>query len=208
MMTAQRRKPPGLISAWRAAGLALTPKQARFVEEYQVDLNGTQAALRAGYSHKTADQQASRLLTNVKVQEALQAAITARSQRTEIKADWVIGELAKIDLQGVSAAPEGCQLQPRRGAPEDAGGSPHLTRPNLAPLPSAAIPRSSPGRGGVGGGQGIVDGVISCTQTNSAAIRLISHKIPLFGRKNSAVRQRSGITSEWLTTLRLARLGR
>jgi hypothetical protein len=45
----------------------LTPKQARFCLEYIKDGNGTQAAIRAGYSEKTADQQASRLLTNVKV---------------------------------------------------------------------------------------------------------------------------------------------
>src|SRR5262249_53478937 len=48
----------------------LTPKQERFVQEYLVDLNATQAAIRAGYSKKTATEQASRLLTNVKVSEA------------------------------------------------------------------------------------------------------------------------------------------
>lgn len=46
----------------------LTPKQSRFIDEYMIDLNGTQAAIRAGYSKKTAEQQASRLLSNVKVQ--------------------------------------------------------------------------------------------------------------------------------------------
>ena len=45
----------------------LGPKIGRFVDEYQVDLNGTQAAIRAGYSERTAAQQASRLLRNVKV---------------------------------------------------------------------------------------------------------------------------------------------
>jgi hypothetical protein len=43
----------------------LTPKQARFVQEYLIDLNATQAAIRVGYSKKTATEQASRLLTNV-----------------------------------------------------------------------------------------------------------------------------------------------
>ena len=49
--------------------MALTPKQKRFCEEYLIDLNATQAAIRAGYSLKTAEQTASRLLRNVKVQE-------------------------------------------------------------------------------------------------------------------------------------------
>ena len=54
----------------------LTPKQQRFVEEYLIDLNATQAAIRAGYSEKTAQEQSSRLLSNVMVQEAVQKAKT------------------------------------------------------------------------------------------------------------------------------------
>ena len=49
--------------------MALTDKQKRFCEEYLIDLNATQAAIRAGYSPKTAEQTASRLLRNVNVQE-------------------------------------------------------------------------------------------------------------------------------------------
>lgn len=75
--------------------VALTPKQARFVQEYLLDLNQTQAAIRAGYSEKTAAEQASRLLTNVKVAEAIQAAMKARSERTQIDADWVLKRLAR-----------------------------------------------------------------------------------------------------------------
>lgn len=73
----------------------LTPKQIRFVQEYLIDLNQTQAAIRAGYSEKTAAEQASRLLTNVNVSEAVQAAMKARSERTEIDADWVLKRLAR-----------------------------------------------------------------------------------------------------------------
>lgn len=75
--------------------MALTAKQQRFVAEYLIDLNATQAAIRAGYSEKTAAEQASRLLTNVKVGEAIQAAMKARSERTEINADWVLKRLAR-----------------------------------------------------------------------------------------------------------------
>lgn len=75
--------------------MALTAKQQRFVAEYLIDLNQTQAAIRAGYSGKTAAEQASRLLTNVKVAEAIQAAMKARSERTQIDADWVLKRLAR-----------------------------------------------------------------------------------------------------------------
>lgn len=75
--------------------MALTAKQQRFVAEYLIDLNQTQAAIRAGYSEKTAAEQASRLLTNVKVAEAIQAEMKARSERTQIDADWVLKRLAR-----------------------------------------------------------------------------------------------------------------
>lgn len=51
----------------------MTPRQQKFVQEYLIDLNAKQAAIRAGYSPKTAQEQASRLLSNVKVQNAIAA---------------------------------------------------------------------------------------------------------------------------------------
>ena len=74
----------------------LTPKQKAFVQEYLIDLNATQAAIRAGYSQKTADVQGVRLLGNVKVQSALNEAMKNREIRTEITQDKVLKELAKI----------------------------------------------------------------------------------------------------------------
>ncbi len=74
----------------------LTEKQQRFVAEYLIDLNGTQAAIRAGYSAKTADVQASRMLGNVKVQQAISEAMAERSKRTGVNQDRVVLELAKI----------------------------------------------------------------------------------------------------------------
>jgi phage terminase small subunit len=74
----------------------LTSRQSRFVEEYLIDLNGKQAAVRAGYSAKSAEVQASRLLRNTAVQAALGEAMQARSQRTEVTADRVVAELAKL----------------------------------------------------------------------------------------------------------------
>jgi phage terminase small subunit len=68
----------------------ITPKQKRFVEEYLVDLNATQAAIRAGYSARTAEQQGPRLLGNVEIAAAVQTAQEARSQRLRLTQDDVL----------------------------------------------------------------------------------------------------------------------
>lgn len=75
---------------------SLTPKQARFVEEYIVDLNATQAATRAGYSAKTAEYIGYQLLQKTPVQAAIQAAQRERSARTGVTADRVVKEIARI----------------------------------------------------------------------------------------------------------------
>lgn len=74
----------------------LTEKQQRFVDEYLIDLNATQAAIRAGYSAKTADVQGSRMLGNVKVQQAISEAMAERSKRTGVNQDRVVFELSRI----------------------------------------------------------------------------------------------------------------
>lgn len=74
----------------------LSEQRQRFVDEYLIDLNGTQAAIRAGYSSKTAQEQASRLLSNVMVQQAISVAMAERSKRTGVNQDRVVLELAKI----------------------------------------------------------------------------------------------------------------
>lgn len=68
----------------------LTPKQQIFVKEYLVDLNGTQAAIRAGYSERTANEQAARLLAKVSVQQAVQEAMQERSEITGITSNYVL----------------------------------------------------------------------------------------------------------------------
>jgi hypothetical protein len=84
--------------------MALTAKQRRFVDEYLVDLNATQAAIRAGYSAKTAYSQAERLLRNVEVAEATAAGKAARSIRTGVAQDDVIaGLLAEARRTGEGA---------------------------------------------------------------------------------------------------------
>ena len=68
----------------------LTPKQRRFVDEYLVDLNATQAAVRAGYSARTANEQGARLLANVGIATAIQTAQEARSERLQLSQDDVL----------------------------------------------------------------------------------------------------------------------
>ena len=71
----------------------MTPKQAAFVSEYMIDHNGTQAAIRAGYSKRTARQQAVELLASGEVQQAIKVAETAAQLRNSITLDDLLSEL-------------------------------------------------------------------------------------------------------------------
>lgn len=74
----------------------LNARQKRFVREYLIDLNATQAARRAGFSAKTAKQQGSRLLTNVDVQEAIAAGTREKDFGAEITRERILKELARV----------------------------------------------------------------------------------------------------------------
>lgn len=98
----------------------LTKKQRLFVREYLVDLNATQAAIRAGYSAKTAHSAGPRMLTNVGVQAAIQEAMGKRAEKLELSADTVLRELARVALADVGQAyDENGQLKPFSEMPED-----------------------------------------------------------------------------------------
>ena len=79
----------------------LTPRQSMFVKEYLVDLNGTQAAIRSGYSPRTANEQAARLLANVNISDAVASGMAKRAAKVEINADYVLARLAEIDRMDV-----------------------------------------------------------------------------------------------------------
>lgn len=74
----------------------MTNRQRTFVSEYMIDLNATQAAIRAGYSPRTANEQSTRLLANVHVADAVARAKADRAKRTGITADRVLRELAAV----------------------------------------------------------------------------------------------------------------
>jgi len=101
----------------------LTARQARFVDEYLVDLNATQAAIRAGYSARTANRTGSENLTKPDVAAAVQAALVRRSERTQITADKVLADIERIKQDAMqeagggmvnhAAALKACELQGR-----------------------------------------------------------------------------------------------
>ena len=74
----------------------LTPKQAAFVREYLIDLNATQAAIRAGYSANTANEQGSRLLTNVSVHSLIQKAMNERAETVGLTAADVLRDINAV----------------------------------------------------------------------------------------------------------------
>lgn len=79
----------------------LPAKQQMFIKEYLIDLNATQAAIRAGYSKKTAGQIGDEILKKPEIARAIQKAMDERSKRTEITADAVLQELAKLGFSNI-----------------------------------------------------------------------------------------------------------
>ncbi|MCG8709258.1 terminase small subunit [Brenneria sp. 4F2] len=79
----------------------LTDKQELFAREFIVDLNATQAAIRAGYSAKTAQEQSSRLLSNVMVQARVSELKAERAEQVGIDAAYVLKRLVEIDQMDV-----------------------------------------------------------------------------------------------------------
>lgn len=80
----------------------LTAKQNRFVEEYLIDLNATQAAIRAGYSPATAKEIGCENLTKPNISDEIAKAMAERSKRTGINQDRVLTELAKIGFANIT----------------------------------------------------------------------------------------------------------
>ena len=97
----------------------MTEKQKRFVEEYLIDLNAKQAAIRAGYSVKNADKIGSELLGKTGVRQAVSEAIAERSRRTGVNQDRVVRELARIAFSNFSDIVDPDTARIRKDATED-----------------------------------------------------------------------------------------
>lgn len=83
-------------------GEKLTDKQQRFCDEYLVDFNGTQAAIRAGYSKNTANEQAARLLANVSIQGQIKSKQNKVANKLEITVERVLQEYARIAFSDIT----------------------------------------------------------------------------------------------------------
>jgi phage terminase small subunit len=83
----------------------LTDKQKIFVAEYLIDKNATQAAIRAGYSAKTANEQGSRLLTNVSIRSEIDKRIEQVSKRAAITAERILERLDAVAERCMQAEP-------------------------------------------------------------------------------------------------------
>jgi phage terminase small subunit len=88
-----------------SAYLALSPKRQRFVDEYIVDCNGTQAAIRAGYSAKSAQEQAAQLLSILIVKQAIEEKLAVIRKENELTVDYVIDRAKKIIERCMQAEP-------------------------------------------------------------------------------------------------------
>lgn len=100
----------------------MNDKQQRFVAEYLIDLNATQAAIRAGYSAKTAKQIGSRLLTVVDVQAAIEAGKAKQLDKAELSAVRVLEEYRRLALSDVTALfdPETGKFKSMKDMPAEA----------------------------------------------------------------------------------------
>ncbi|WP_151711241.1 terminase small subunit [Acinetobacter junii] len=97
----------------------LTPKQQRFVEEYLIDLNATQAAIRAGYSENTAKEIGSENLTKPNIARAIAEAQAKREERTKIDADYVLKRLVEIDqMDALDIMDENLNMKPLKEWPK------------------------------------------------------------------------------------------
>lgn len=103
------------------AGTPLTPKQQAFVREYLIDLNATAAYKRAGYKcdGKAATAASARMLANVSIQAAIQAATTKRAERVEVKADDVLREWLRLALSDIGHVMDFTGTDPRLRAAKD-----------------------------------------------------------------------------------------
>ncbi len=97
--------------------MKLPPKQQLFIKEYLIDLNATQAAIKAGYSKKTARSAGQRLLTKVDISDAIQKGMDKRGEKIDIDAEYVLTKIKDAvercsaeDTYEANALLRGCEL--------------------------------------------------------------------------------------------------
>ena len=101
----------------------LTPKQQRFIDEYLIDLNATQAAIRAGYSPRTARAIACENLAKPDIQEAIAEAKQARAEATKINAEWVLHQAVELYRRCMREVKPALHPKSRRQLQDDEGNA-------------------------------------------------------------------------------------
>ncbi len=99
----------------------LTPKQQRFIDEYLIDLNATQAAIRAGYSPRTARAIACENLAKPNIQVAISEAKRERSEATKINAEWVLKQAVELHQRCMQEIKPALHPKSRRQLKDDSG---------------------------------------------------------------------------------------
>ncbi|WP_395598594.1 terminase small subunit [Pseudomonas sp. A1437] len=123
--------------------MALTAKQQRFVDEYLIDLNATQAAIRAGYSARTARSISNENLTKPDIQLAIEKGMKARSSRVEITQDMVLKELAKIGFSDIRKVVRWGETQVRMVEDEEGNAEDMVPYHGLALIDSTEVDDST-----------------------------------------------------------------
>jgi phage terminase small subunit len=104
--------------------MKLTPKQEKFCHEYLVDMNGTQAAIRAGYSVKTANEQASALLAKLNIQQRIKQLSAPIIKKLDVSKERLINELARIGFSDLRNYFNGNgELKPIKDLDDDAAAA-------------------------------------------------------------------------------------
>jgi phage terminase small subunit len=153
-------------------GSSFTPRQQRFVGEYIKDLNATQAAIRAGYSARSANELGTRLLAKPHVRAAVEAAKRQRADRVKVQADDVVRELMLLATADVSQAfDEQGRLKPLKDIPEQ-------VRRSICVL-EAKI-ESGGARGTAGGAKAYSGQVATLRWDKMRAIELLGKHLRLF----------------------------
>ena len=125
----------------------LTSKRVRFIEEYLIDSNATQAAVRAGYSPKTAYSQGQRLLKNVEVAAAIEFARAVLTERTGLSAEWAIRKLAQNGLDALELHDHGPANRAFELVGQHFGAFPAARGPALPFVPDSPPQKSVRGHG-------------------------------------------------------------
>lgn len=128
-------------------GKGLTDKQAAFAREYVIDFNASAAAMRAGYSQRTAGRIAAELMQDARVQAEIQRLTAAKASRASMEADEVVEQLVNIVRSDISDVMTWgmAEVEDAEGLPVTLPNGDAILRPNVTVFNSADLPRSITG---------------------------------------------------------------